>query len=101
MLPALSVQPLVENAIKHGLMGMEKGGRVEISSYETEKAYCVCVKDNGVGFDVSAVHDDRKHVGIQNTERRIEAMCGGDLKVESTIGEGTTALISIPKEGVK
>ena len=52
-------------------------------------------------FLVSAVHDDRKHVGIQNTERRIEAMCGGDLKVESTIGEGTTALISIPKEGVK
>ena len=101
MLPALSVQPLVENAIKHGLMGMEKGGRVEISSYETEKAYCVCVKDNGVGFDVSAVHDDRKHVGIHNTERRIEAMCGGSLKVESTIGEGTTALISIPKEGVK
>ncbi len=101
MLPALSVQPLVENAIKHGLMGLEKGGRVEISTYETEKAYCVCVKDNGVGFDVSAVHDGRKHVGIQNTERRIEAMCGGNLKVESIVGKGTTALISIPKEDVK
>ena len=101
MLPALSVQPLVENAIKHGLFSLEKGGRVEISTYETEKAYCVCVKDNGVGFDLHSAHDDRKHIGIHNTERRIEAMCGGSLKVESTIGEGTTALISIPKEDVK
>lgn len=59
------------------------------------------MKDNGVGFDLYSAHDDRKHIGIHNTERRIEAMCGGSLKVESTIGEGTTALISIPKEDVK
>lgn len=98
LLPALSVQPLVENAIKHGLMGLEKGGKVKISTFETQNSYCVRVEDNGVGFDISASHNGRKHIGIQNTARRIEAMCGGSLKVESTPGSGTTALITIPKE---
>ena len=51
VLPALSVQPLVENAIKHGLMRLETGGTVKIRSYETETHFCVEVKDDGVGFD--------------------------------------------------
>lgn len=60
-LPALSVQPLVENAIKHGLMGLESGGSVTVSAYETDKDYCVKVSDNGVGFDVNAQLDDKQH----------------------------------------
>lgn len=98
LLPALSVQPLVENAIKHGLMGLEEGGCVVISTYETDKEYCVCVRDNGVGFDQSVFEDGKKHIGIKNIRGRIEAMCGGTLSIESTPGTGTTALITIPKE---
>lgn len=98
LLPALSVQPLVENAIKHGLMGLEKGGKLKVSTFETQNSYCVCVQDNGVGFDISASCDGGEHIGIQNTAKRIEAMCGGSLKVDSTPGSGTTALITIPKE---
>lgn len=105
MIPALTVQPLVENAIKHGLMGLESGGCVEISTYETETAYCVCVKDDGVGFEPSALEkgseDGRKHVGIKNIRGRIEAMCGGKLIITSVPGEGTVALIEIPKEEAK
>ena len=98
LLPALSVQPLVENAIKHGLMGLEEGGIVTISAYETEKYYVVEVTDDGVGFDMNAGYDETRHVGIKNIRGRIEAMCGGTLTIESKIGSGTKATIRIPKE---
>ena len=101
LLPALSVQPLVENAIKHGLMGLEEGGIVTISAYETEKYYVVEVTDDGVGFDMNAGYDETKHVGIKNIRGRIEAMCGGTLTIESKIGIGTKATIKIPKEATE
>ena len=98
LIPALSVQPLVENAIKHGLMGLEKGGIVTISAYETDTNYVVEVTDDGVGFDMEAGYDERKHVGIKNIRGRIEAMCNGTLAIESKIGNGTKATLKIPKE---
>ena len=98
LLPALSVQPLVENAIKHGLMGLESGGTVTVSAYETEKDYCVSVVDDGVGFDTTILLDGREHIGIRNIRGRIAAMCGGTLTVESAPGKGTKAVITIPKE---
>ena len=101
LLPALSVQPLVENAIKHGLMGLEEGGIVTISAYETEKYYVVEVTDDGVGFDMNAGYDETKHVGIKNIRGRIEAMCAGTLTIESKIGSGTKATIKIPKEAIE
>lgn len=101
LLPALSVQPLVENAIKHGLMGLESGGTVTVSAYETEKDYCVSVVDDGVGFDTTILLDGREHIGIRNIRGRIAAMCGGTLTVESVPGKGTKAVITIPKEGRK
>ena len=55
--------------------------------------------DDGVGFDISAGYDETKHVGIKNIRGRIEAMCGGTLTIESEIGKGTKATITIPKEG--
>ena len=100
LLPALSVQPLVENAIKHGLMGLEEGGIVTISAYETKEYYAVEVTDDGVGFDMDAGYDETKHVGIKNIRGRIEAMCRGTLTIESKIGSGTKATIKIPKEDV-
>ena len=100
LVPALTIQPLVENAIKHGLMGLETAGKVKVSSYETDKYYEVCVQDDGVGFDESVFYDGKKHIGIANIRRRIEAMCGGNLTIDSVKGQGTTAIIRIPKEGV-
>lgn len=98
LLPALSVQPLVENAIKHGLMGLKHGGTVTVTSYETDKDFCVSVEDNGVGFDTTTLQEERGHIGIRNIRGRIEAMCGGTLQVESAPGKGTKAVITIPKE---
>ncbi|MBR5308817.1 MAG: histidine kinase [Clostridia bacterium] len=101
LLPALSVQPLVENAIKHGLMGLEEGGIVTISAYETDSHYVVEVTDDGVGFDMTVGYDTSKHVGIKNIRARIEAMCGGTLTIESKPGCGTKATLNIPKEATE
>ena len=98
VLPALSVQPLVENAIKHGLMRLESGGTVVIRSYETPTHFCVEVKDNGVGFDTDAPIDYKKHVGLRNIRGRLKEMVNGDLVLESKPGVGTKAIIMIPKE---
>lgn len=98
LLPALTIQPLVENAIKHGLMKLECGGTVTISTYETDKNYCISVVDDGVGFDTSVLLDKSEHIGIRNIRGRLEAMCGGSLSINSEPGKGTTALITIPKE---
>ena len=103
VLPQLSIQPLVENAVKHGVGMKKKGGTVTIATRETEKAYEVIVSDDGVGFDVNAPQkeDGRSHVGMENTRRRLKEMCGGEVNIESTIGEGTVATVRLPKEDQK
>ena len=100
-IPALTVQPIVENAIKHGLMKLQKGGTIQVISYETETNYCVSVEDNGVGFDTSLLLDERKHIGLRNIRERLKAMVNGTIKIDSTVGVGTKVLIEIPKEEKK
>ena len=97
-IPALTIQPIVENAIKHGLMKLQKGGTIHVVSFETDTHYCVRVEDDGVGFDTDVLLDERKHVGIRNIRGRLKAMVNGTLKIESTEGVGTKVLIMIPKE---
>ena len=97
-IPALTIQPIVENAIKHGLMKLSKGGTIRVGSYETDTHYCVVVEDDGVGFDTELLLDERKHVGIRNIRGRLKAMVNGTLEIKSTQGVGTTVLIEIPKE---
>ena len=97
-IPALTVQPIVENAIKHGLMKLPRGGSIRVVSFETETDYCITVTDDGVGFDTSALQDARKHIGLRNIRERLKVMVNGTLEIESTVGVGTKVLITIPKE---
>lgn len=94
--PALSVQPLVENAIKHGLMKLESGGEVTVTAWEDAASCHVAVEDNGPGFDPTAP-DTGRGVGLRNIRSRLEVMCGGTLTIESAPGRGTRAEITIPK----
>ena len=100
VLPLLSIQPLVENAVKHGVGMKKKGGTVTIATRETDDAYEVIISDDGVGFDTEAPKKDdgRSHVGMENTRRRIKEMCGGEVIITSTVGEGTVATVILPKE---
>ena len=97
--PALSVQPIVENAIKHGVMKKIEGGTVKISTYEDVTSYVVVIEDDGVGFDIN--DDDlktNKHIGLSNVKHRINSMCKGDIKFESEKNKGTKVTISFYKE---
>jgi signal transduction histidine kinase len=78
-------------------MGLAKGGTICVVSYETDTEYCISVVDDGVGFDESALLDDRKHVGLRNIRERLKVMVNGTLEIESTVGVGTKVLIKIPR----
>lgn len=97
-LPPLTVQPIVENAVKHGLGQKEEGGTIVVRSRETEDCWIIGIEDDGVGFDEeTALHDGRTHIGIENVRRRLQYMCRGALDIESAPGKGTIASIRIPK----
>ena len=99
MLPPLTVQPLVENAVKHGVTKKRGGGSVTISTRETGDAYLVMVTDTGVGFDPERYLEDGKvHIGIRNVRERLQNMVNGTLSITSAPGNGTTAVVTIPKK---
>ena len=95
-LPPLTVQPLVENAIRHGVRIREEGV-VRVTARRGETGHEIMVSDNGIGFDVTNLATaDSSHIGIRNVRERVETMCGGTLTVESRMDEGTTVTITIP-----
>ena len=100
-LPVLTVQPIVENAVKHGTSKKEGISNLYISTRETDAFYEIEIRDTGVGFDASIRQDDgHKHIGIINVRQRLETLCKGTLTIESELGIGTTAIIKIPKTEV-
>ncbi len=97
--PALSLQPLVENAVKHGVCKNEDGGTVRISTSETDDNQIILIEDDGVGFDISKIDfNSGKHVGIKNVIERLSVSCNGKVNIDSTPGKGTSVCVYIPKE---
>lgn len=99
-IPILSVQPLLENAVKHGICNKPGGGTVRLSTYRRDGRICVEISDDGIGFDPSAVlhNDSHQHIGLENVRYRIHQMCKGEMTVESTLGAGTKVTISLPEK---
>lgn len=100
MLPPLTVQMLVENAIKHGITKRYEGGTVTISTKEENGECIITVGDDGVGFDTKA-EIAGNHFGIENVRKRLEYSVGGTLQTDSEIGAGCTATITIPMQKEK
>ena len=127
LVPPLSIQPLVENAVKHGICRKMDGGTVTISSREEKDAYVVVIEDDGEGFDVSVMEetarneisrpewkkdreeaeydgnlrqysDEGNHIGLMIIRFRVHEISGGSLKIESRQGEGTKVTVRFPKE---
>lgn len=97
--PPLTIQPLVENAVRHGITRKAGGGTIYISTYKSKDNYVIDIRDNGVGFDTGRKpQDKRKHVGLENITNRIRHMCNGRLEIHSTIGVGTRVIITIPQK---
>ena len=94
--PALTIQPLVENAIRHGVRIRDRG-LVEVATRRTAEGHEILIRDNGAGFDVEkASEGSGTHIGLRNVRERIEKMCHGSLQISSEAGEGTEIVILIP-----
>lgn len=107
-LPKLTIQPLVENSIVHGLEPKRGGGMVHVSIWEDEDAVYIRVSDDGVGFDASLVPlnivdntasgTHHNHIALANIARRIQLLYGSEygMRVVSSPGSGTTITVTLP-----
>ena len=96
--PPLCIQPIVENAIKHGILKKLEGGTLSIKTYETDSDYVVEIVDNGVGFNIDDVNfEENKHIGLNNIKYRIDTMCHGKISIDSNEGEGTKVVVTFAK----
>ena len=99
--PPLSLQPLVENAVRHGIFQRKEGGTIVIRTRRTEKEAVITVEDDGIGMEQSQNIPDlgaHAHIGIENVRERVRTMMGGDLEIESGAG-GTSVTLRIPLSG--
>lgn len=96
-LPALTLQPIVENAVKHGIRRKRGGGTVKIKTRKQEREMIISVIDDGIGFDAGYIKREQQ-IGLMNVEHRIKTMCHGTLKIESIPQKGTRVEIVLPLE---
>lgn len=98
-LPPFTIQPLVENAVHHGIRKKAGGhGKVSVRTSETETEHIIRVVDDGVGFNPDEAFDDgRDHYGMNIVRERLTQLCNGDLIITSEEGVGTTCTITVPK----
>lgn len=103
LIPSLTIQPLVENAVKHGICNREGGkGTLILSTVEEEKCFKVIIRDDGMGFDTTKKpNDGREHIGIENVKSRLYSIIGATMTIESEIGRGTVVTVYVPKETKK
>lgn len=99
----LSIQPIVENAIRHGIHNRGKaGGTVILRTREEADGWIVKVEDNGIGFDTAAFLNETEKVkkdstGIHNIRFRLETIMGAKVEFDSKVGKGTTVTVRIPR----
>lgn len=94
-IPPLSVQPLVENAIKHGLSKKPEGGTLTISTFKDDHYLYIKIEDDGIGFDPSSL-SEKQRVGTTNIKDRLALHLDATLEIISEVNVGTTSIIKIP-----
>lgn len=105
VIPFLSLQPLVENAVRHGLEAKEGPGHISITAEDAGAFAEVTIEDDGVGMDPAqlqsmlAGHIDGEHVGLRNVDARLRQVYGNGhgLVIETAPGEGTLITMRVPK----
>ena len=98
LIPPLTLQPLVENAVLHGLFNKREGGTVVIRTEETDECAVVTIEDNGIGMEKAKTMPnlgEHAHIGISNVRSRLEEMAEGSMSIESGDG-GTVITMKIP-----
>jgi sensor histidine kinase YesM len=102
-LPPLMIQPLIENAVQHGIVKQKKGGKVHLSVLTEKDAYVITVSDNGKGMDEEqirfALNKERgRSVGLKNINSRLKHFYNTELKIKSVLGKGSYFSMRIPKK---
>ena len=93
-LPALTLQPIVENAVKHGMdPDADEPLRISIKTTKTTSGYKIIVEDNGPGF--CPVDDREPHTALANIRERLSLICGGTLKITAREDGGTRVEVVI------
>ena len=93
-LPPLTLQPIVENAVKHGMDPYAGPLHVSIRTLHSDNAVQIIVEDDGSGFDPNDVNET--HTTLENIRQRLEIMCKGSMSIESHDKKGTIVTITIP-----
>ena len=93
-LPPLTLQPIVENAVKHGMDPDGEPLSISIRTRHTDAGTEIIVEDNGTGFDPS--DESKPHTTLMNIRQRLEMMCGGSLTIMPRDGGGTVVTVTIP-----
>ena len=99
VVPPLTIQALVENAVKHGIANLNRPGTVRIETRRLANGGVrIRVVDDGVGFDVGRVLQEQSNEPgeLLTVRDRFRQACGGDMTIESTPGEGTAVTITLP-----
>lgn len=103
MIPSLTIQPLVENAIRHGLMKSETGGQLTIRIFKRDAYVDISVEDDGVGMEKTFIKGVFKQttniesgIGLVNTNLRLKQRYGEGLDISSTPGRGTIVSFRVP-----
>lgn len=98
LIPALTLQPIVENAVRYGVTKKEGGGTVTIRCERNGNDVIITVQDDGDGFEIDCPQTDGKtHTGILNVANRLQMLCNGTLQLKSTKGVGTEVIITLPQ----
>lgn len=96
-IPSLTIQPLIENAIKHGISVKEEGGTVILRTEKVDKGIKISIIDDGVGFSVDKdLNDNKTHIGLLNVKNRLIFLADADFNIESN-ENGTKIEILIRK----
>lgn len=92
--PPLTLQPIVENAVKHGMNESCDPIHISVLTRQTDLSSEIIVNDDGPGF--KPTDDDEPHIALNNIRQRLELMCGGTLEVAPREGGGTSVKVTIP-----
>ena len=95
--PPLTLQPIVENAVKHGMDPDSAPLRICIRTRETDAGHEITVEDNGPGFAQANMDESEPHIALANIQQRLEIMCGGKLTVMPREGGGTVVKVILPE----
>ena len=93
-LPPLTLQPIVENAVVHGMRASNAPIHIFVATRKTETAIEIVVEDDGPGF--GKTDNNEPHIALNNIRERLKIMCGGTVTVSSRDGGGTSVKITVP-----